>query len=82
MSASNIQQFHVLLAPDEMGDTKYTNIKILSSPSPKSSPLRPKPKPKAVQNPNPSPIGTGGDTIITWATTPPPPITFNLEGVL
>ena len=31
----------------------------LSSPSPKSGPLRPKPKPKAVQNPNPSPIGTG-----------------------
>ena len=33
------------------------NRKILSSPSPKSGPLRP--KPKAVLNPNPSPIGTG-----------------------
>ena len=30
----------------------------LSSPSPKSSPLRPKCKPWAVLNPNPSPIGT------------------------
>ena len=45
--------------------------KQLSSPSPKSGPLRPKPKPKAVLNPNPSPIGTGGDTIITWVTTHP-----------
>ena len=53
----------------------------LSSPSPKSSPPRPKTKPKPVKNP--SPIGTGGDTIITWATTQPPhPTTFNHEGVL
>ena len=29
----------------------------MSSPSPKSGPLRP--KPKAIPNPNPSPIGTG-----------------------
>lgn len=27
MSASNIQQFHVLQAPDEMGDSKYILIK-------------------------------------------------------
>ena len=32
---------------------------LLSSPTPKSGPLRPKPKTKAVLNPNPSPIGTG-----------------------
>ena len=31
----------------------------LSSPSPKSGPLRPKPNHKAVPNPNSSPIGTG-----------------------
>ena len=37
---------------------------ILSSPSPKSRPLRPKPRT------NQSPIGTGVDTIITWATHP------------
>ena len=36
---------------------------LLSSPSPKSGPLRPNLKPKAV--PNPTPIGTGGDSIIT-----------------
>ena len=45
---------------------------VLSSPSPKSSPLRPKPDPKPVKNQNPSPIGTGADSIITGATTPPP----------
>ena len=55
----------------------YENTRIV-----KSGPLRPKPNPKAVQNPNPSPIGTGADSIITWATTTTPPITFNHEGVL
>ena len=40
----------------------------LSSPSPKSGPLRPKPKPKAFPNPSPR---VWGDTKITWATTPP-----------
>ena len=58
----------------------------LSIPSPKTGPLRPKPNPKPVQNQNPSPIGTGADSIITWATTHPTPPphhpTFKHEGVL
>ena len=37
-------------------DLKFT---FLSSPSPKSSPPRPKTNPKPVQKKNPSPIGTG-----------------------
>ena len=47
----------------------------MSSPSPKSSILRPNPnaKPKAVKIK--SPIGTGSDTKIPWAT-------FNQEGVI
>ena len=36
-----------------------------------------------VQSPSPNPSqGTWGDSIITWATHPTPPITFNHEGVL
>ena len=55
----------------------------LSSPSPKPSPPRPNPFPKPKEVKNPKSYGTGGDTIITWATTPhPPPITFSHEGVL
>ena len=55
----------------------------LSSPSPKPCPPRPNPNPKPKEIKNSSPIGTGGDTLITWATTTPstPPITFNHEGV-
>ena len=46
---------------------------ILSSPSPKPSPPRPNPNPKPKEVKNPKAYGTGGDTIITWVTTPPPP---------
>ena len=52
----------------------------LSSPSPKPSPPRPNPNPKPKEVKNPKSYGTGGDTIITWATHPP--LTFNHEGVL
>ena len=41
----------------------------LSSPSPKPSPPRPNPNPKPKEVKNPKSYGTGGDTIITWATT-------------
>ena len=42
----------------------------LSSPSPKPSPPRPNANPKPEEVKNSKSYGTGGDTIITWATTP------------
>ena len=50
---------------------------------PNPVPLNPIPFPNPKKK-NPKFYGTGGDTIITWATHPthPPPITFNHEGVL
>ena len=61
-----------------------SNLRFLSSPSPKSSIPRPNPntKPKTVKIKSPS--GTGSDAKIPWATHPttPPLITYNKEEVI
>ena len=63
--------------------TDKISVNKLSNPSPKPCPPRPNPnpnpKPKEVKNPKSN--WDWGDTIITWATHPPP-LTFNHEGVL